>query len=64
MSIMDSVNTVRIRPTTMAVAEPVEDTHFLPADPKDLLKADPHRRIPVTFQSAGLSLAGHLYRQT
>lgn len=59
---MDTVNTIRIRPTTMAAAEPMEDTHFLPSDPKNLLKADPRRRKHVTFRSAGLNLAGHLYR--
>jgi fermentation-respiration switch protein FrsA (DUF1100 family) len=59
---MDMIHTVRIRPTTMAMAEPVTDTHFLPADPKNLLKAHPGRRTPVIFRSAGLNLAGHLYR--
>jgi uncharacterized protein len=36
--------------------------HYLPADPRNLLTADPTRRVPVTFRSAGLKLAGHLYR--
>ncbi len=59
---MNGVRTIRIRPTTMAMAEPGVDTHFLPANPKDLLKADPKRRVPVRFSSAGVSLAGDLYR--
>jgi fermentation-respiration switch protein FrsA (DUF1100 family) len=54
--------TIRIRPTTVAAQEPVDDPHYLPADPHNLLRADPSRRIPVTFQSAGWKLAGHLYR--
>lgn len=56
------VQKVRIRPTAMAAAEPVDDLHYLPANPKDLLKADPKRRQPVRFKSNGASLAGHLYR--
>ena len=59
---MHDVRTIRIRPTTMAMAEPVEDAHFLPADPDDLLKADPKRRNLVRFTSAGELLAGHVYR--
>jgi len=59
---MNGVTKIRIRPTMMAMAEPVEDSHFLPANPKDLLKADPKRRSPVRFRSAGLTLAGHVYR--
>jgi fermentation-respiration switch protein FrsA (DUF1100 family) len=39
-----------------------ETRYFLPDDPKNLLKADPSRRTPVKFASAGLRLAGHLYR--
>lgn len=39
-----------------------ETRYFLPDDPKNLLKADPSRRTPVRFASAGLQLAGHLYR--
>jgi fermentation-respiration switch protein FrsA (DUF1100 family) len=58
----DHPRTIRIRPTTTAAQEPVEDTHYLPSDPSNLLKADPNRRIPVTFISAWLHLAGHLYR--
>jgi len=51
---------IRIRPTSMA--EPADASHFLPPDPKDLLKADPRRRIAVSFPGAGADLAGHLYR--
>jgi uncharacterized protein len=54
--------TVRIRPTAVAMQEVMDDPHYLPADPANLLKADPTRRAPVRFQSAGLNLAGHLYR--
>ncbi|HYQ92693.1 MAG TPA: alpha/beta fold hydrolase, partial [Candidatus Competibacteraceae bacterium] len=53
---------LRIRPTAAAAREPVDDPHYLPADPADLLHADPSRRSPVRFESAGLSLAGHWYR--
>jgi fermentation-respiration switch protein FrsA (DUF1100 family) len=53
---------VRIRPTAAALQEPMDDPHYLPRDPKDLLRADPSRRSPVKFKSAGLSLAGDLYR--
>jgi uncharacterized protein len=53
---------IRIRPTTAAMAEPMEDPHYLPADPENLLHADPSRRTTVRFTSDGLTLAGHLYR--
>jgi uncharacterized protein len=54
---------VRIRPTTAALAEPGDRAHyFLPEDPANLLVADPARRSAVTFRSDGLTLAGHLYR--
>jgi dipeptidyl aminopeptidase/acylaminoacyl peptidase len=53
---------LRIRPTSTTMREPMTDPHFLPADPKDLLIADPSRRTPIQFPSAGLTLAGHLYR--
>jgi fermentation-respiration switch protein FrsA (DUF1100 family) len=53
---------IRIRPTAAALREPVDDTHYLPKDPANLLVADPRRRVPVKFRSAGLMLAGHLYR--
>lgn len=54
--------TLRIRPTAAAAGDVLSDPHYLPTDPTNLLHADPSRRIPVRFQSAGLSLAGHLYR--
>src|SRR6266540_524342 len=56
------MSSIRIRPTTAAMAEPLDDPHYLPADPKNLLHADSSRRTPVRFTSAGLTLAGHLYR--
>ena len=57
-----SVKTMRIRPTSAAAAEPMDDPHYLPADPADLLRANPVRRVPVWFTSAGTGIAGHLYR--
>jgi fermentation-respiration switch protein FrsA (DUF1100 family) len=56
------IASLRIRPTAVAAAEALDDPHYLPADPRDLLQADPSRRLPVHFRSAGLTLAGHLYR--
>jgi uncharacterized protein len=54
---------VRIRPTATALAEDGEDPrYFLPADPGNLLRADPGRRSAVRFRSGDLTLAGHLYR--
>ena len=55
-------STVRIRPTLAAAREPADGTHYLPDDPRDLLVADPSRRQAIAFASAGLTLAGHLYR--
>jgi fermentation-respiration switch protein FrsA (DUF1100 family) len=54
---------VRVVPTAAAVAE-LEDPaqYFLPRDPDDLLTSDPARRRPVSFRSAGVTLAGHLFR--
>lgn len=51
-----------IRPTKSAMQEPQTETHYLPKDPRLLLHADPSRRVPVSFSSDGLRLAGHLYR--
>ncbi len=51
-----------IRPTSAAMQEPQTETHYLPKDPQLLLHADPSRRVPVSFLSDGLHLAGHLYR--
>ena len=53
---------MRIRPTTAAIQEPMDGPHYVPNDPRNLLKADPTRRKLVKFKSAGLTLAGHLYR--
>src|ERR687891_2413584 len=53
---------LRIRPTAATAAEALDDPHYIPADPRNLLRADPTRRTPVHFRSAGLMLAGHLYR--
>lgn len=47
------VSVLRIRPTAAAAADPPEDPHYLPADPANLLRADPSRRQPVRFKSAG-----------
>ena len=58
----EPVKTIRIRPTSVLAAEPVDDPHYLPKDPALLLHADPQRRNPVSFMSDGLTLAGHLYR--
>jgi hypothetical protein len=53
---------LRLRPTFGANPEPQAESHLPPVDPALLLHADPFRRVSVRFQSAGLSLAGHLYR--
>jgi fermentation-respiration switch protein FrsA (DUF1100 family) len=53
---------IRIRPTAAAIQEPMDDPHYVPKDPRNLLRADPARRSPVKFESAGLTLSGHLYR--
>jgi uncharacterized protein len=57
-------SSVILRPTLQALAEVAghESKYYLPEDPKDLLHADPARRIATTFGSAGVELAGHLYR--
>lgn len=41
------------------ISDPAE--FYLPADPGNLLKADPSRRTDVAFTSNGRRLAGHLY---
>ena len=53
---------ITIRPSSELAAEPLSDTHYLPRDPKDLLRANPDRRSEVRFTSDGISLSGHLYR--
>lgn len=62
MKNVGGVQTMRIRPTAAAITEPMDDAHYLPADPANLLHADPQRRTTVRFNSANLTLAGHLYR--
>ena len=54
---------LRIRPSAVVLGE-VGDrpSSFLPSDPNQLLTSDPSRRGPVTFQSGGVAIAGHLYR--
>jgi uncharacterized protein len=57
------VATVRLRPPTAPRPDEGDPSdYFLPADPADLLHADPSRRQPVTFSVRGVSIAGHLYR--
>jgi uncharacterized protein len=57
------VASIRVRPTALALAEEASgENHFLPDDPSNLLVADPARRSRVTFESGGVTLAGHLYR--
>jgi fermentation-respiration switch protein FrsA (DUF1100 family) len=55
------MTTVRIRPTTAALADGSDPRYYVPADARDLLRADPSRRAAVRFSSGGLTLAGHLY---
>ena len=57
-----TATSITIRPTKELAAEPLDDPHYLPAAPEDLLRADPSRRTGVRFTSDGISLAGHLYR--
>jgi uncharacterized protein len=53
---------VTLRPIQQILAEPPTRNHYLPEDPKNLLRASPERRQHVRFQSDGIPLAGHLYR--
>ncbi|WP_225726525.1 MULTISPECIES: alpha/beta hydrolase [unclassified Nocardia] len=54
---------IRIRPTTVAIGEIADPSrYYLPANPANLLRADPARREPVTFRGGAVTLAGHLYR--
>jgi uncharacterized protein len=55
-------NVTRIRPTSAALAEPADFDYYLPRIASNLLRADARRRTDVRFRSAGLTLAGHLYR--
>ena len=62
MSATDARKILRIRPTAAALQEPLDDPHYVPRNPRDLLLADPGRRTAVKFKSGGLTLAGHVYR--
>jgi uncharacterized protein len=62
MATADTPKTIRLRPTAAAIQEPMDDRYYVPKDPDNLLRADPSRRTSVRFKSAGLELAGHLYR--
>jgi uncharacterized protein len=56
---------VTLQPTTQAIAAAAGQDlsrYYQAADPRDQLVADPDRRQPVTFDSDGLQLAGHIYR--
>jgi fermentation-respiration switch protein FrsA (DUF1100 family) len=57
-----TTNAITLRPALELAAEPVTDTHYLPSDRADLLRADLNRRTAVRFKSDGIALAGHLYR--
>jgi hypothetical protein len=58
-----STPSLRIVPTTSALDEQRDPAAlFVPRNPADLLVADPARRTAVTFRSAGLTIAAHLYR--
>ncbi len=50
---------IRLRPTATAIAEDPNPARYFTGE---LVKADPARRTDVRFDSAGTSLAGHLYR--
>lgn len=54
----DSIRTIRIRPTTAAAVEPVDDLHYMPADPADLLHADPSRRTLFDLKAQASLLPG------
>ncbi len=58
------MTSLTLRPVAVLAAEPLDDPHYLPADPANLLHADPKRREAVSFDSDGIALAGHLYRPT
>src|SRR5271157_1330775 len=56
-----AVKFLRIRPTAVAAREAMPDAHNMPADPADILHANPDRRKAMRFFSNGASVAGHLY---
>jgi fermentation-respiration switch protein FrsA (DUF1100 family) len=53
---------IHLRPAAAAMREAVDYDYYVPRDPTNLLRQDPARRSAVKFRSAGLDLAGHLYR--
>ncbi|RMI28902.1 alpha/beta hydrolase [Nocardia stercoris] len=58
-----ATSSIRIRPTTVGMGEIADPSQYsLPANPANLLRADPARRAAVSFRGDGVTLAGHLYR--
>ena len=53
------MSSIRLRPAAAAIAEEPDPSRYFTGA---LLKADPSRRTDVTFDSGGVTLAGHLYR--
>jgi fermentation-respiration switch protein FrsA (DUF1100 family) len=53
------VSSIRLRPAATAIAEEPDPSRYFTGA---LLTADPSRRTGVTFDSGGVTLAGHLYR--
>lgn len=45
---------IRIRPTAAAMQEPEDDPHYVPKDPRNLLKADPTRRLRAYWDAASV----------
>ncbi len=56
------VNETTLVPIRQAVTQGNDSRYFQAQDTKNQLRADPTRRIPVTYQSEGLTVAAHLYR--
>lgn len=56
------VNETTLLPFRQAVAQGNDSRYFQAQDPKNQLRADPTRRIPVRYLSEGLTVAAHLYR--
>jgi fermentation-respiration switch protein FrsA (DUF1100 family) len=53
------LSSIRLRPAARAITEEPNPAQYFTGN---LLKADPSRRTNVTFDSAGVTVAGHLYR--
>lgn len=53
------MSSIRVRPTVSALTEESDPARYFIGN---LLKADPSRRVDVSFDSSGVMLAGHLYR--